>query len=144
MRVGQQECRKGSQKWIQRAVNRPPGVLDSLILARLPEARQITWRSPLVHDEYAEYRDAHFLSLVGAERLAPELAKFWPEGGPRWDGLAVAGKHNILLVEAKAHIEELFSPPTDASPLSRKKIENSLRETISYIGAKPRAERPPA
>jgi hypothetical protein len=44
-----------------------------------------------------------------------------------------------LLVEAKAHIGELCSPATQASPSSRKTIERALKDTISYVRAKPNA-----
>lgn len=49
------------------------------------------------------------------------------------------GKDGVLLVEAKAHIDEICSSPTGASPASLKKIKAALKETANYLGAKPRA-----
>jgi len=56
---------KGSQKWIQKLVNEKPNILNSLIRTKLdlPDTDTIPWRSPLVEDEYAEYRDQTFLDL---------------------------------------------------------------------------------
>ena len=42
------------------------------------------------------------------------LQHFGPSVGPQWDGLARSDVGNILLVEAKAHIDELFSPACQA------------------------------
>jgi hypothetical protein len=137
MRVNQAEGKRGSQKWLQRAVNYSPALLDNLILPKLAGASHISWRSPLVEDKFAEYRDSEFLKCVEAERLTKNLARFWPSRGPQWDGLAVSDAGDILLVEAKAHIGELCSPPTQASPSSRKMIEKALKEVASYVRAKP-------
>lgn len=43
----------------------------------------------------------------------------------------------MLIVEAKAHIAELFSPPSGARPESRAKIDKALGLTASYLKAKP-------
>jgi hypothetical protein len=131
---------RGSLKWIQRAVNQtPPRDLDGLILPRLAGAVGLTWVSPLRSDDYAEYRDAYFLEQVGVGHLSPALSAFWPGRGPQWDALARSDAQDILLVEAKAHVDELCSSPTDASEESRKKIEAALADTAAYLGAKPRA-----
>ena len=75
---------RGSLKWIQRAVNHHPGILNEPILRKLPSAVAIKWRSPLEADEFAEYRDADFLERIGAGGLADELSSFWPSRGPQW------------------------------------------------------------
>jgi len=137
VRVHQAEGKRGSQKWLQQAVNRTPAVLDGLILPRLAGAVRISWLSPLVDDKFAEYRDTDFLECIGAERLTTDLVKFWPRRGPQWDGLAVSDTGDVLLIEAKAHIGELCSPPTQAGPSSRRTIEKALKEIASYVRAKP-------
>ena len=137
MRVNRAKAKRGSQKWLQRAVNHTPAVLDAFILPRLEGASHVSWRSPLLDDNLAESRDSEFLRCIGAEHLASDLLKFWPRRGPQWDGLAVSNAGDILLVEAKAHIGELCSPSTQASPSSRKMIEKSFKETTSYVRAKP-------
>jgi len=139
MRCPQRKGERGSLKWIQRAVNNHPQLLDSSILSQLPKANSIQWRSPLERDEYAEYRDAQFLELVEAENLSEELSSFWPRKGPQWDALALSDKGDVLLVEAKAHIGELCSPPAYARDGSLKQIEEALNETISFLDAEPRA-----
>lgn len=126
MRVVQTEGKRGSQKWLQRAVNRSPEVLNGLILPRLAGASQIVWRSPLADDGYAEYRNSQFLTRIGADRLITNLARFWPQRGPQWDGLALSDVGDTVLVEAKAHIGELCSPPTQASASSRDIIETAF------------------
>ena len=39
----------------------------------------------------------------------------------------------------QSHVGELCSPGSQASPISRKKIEASLEEVSSHLGARPRA-----
>jgi hypothetical protein len=137
MRVIQPAGTRGSQKWIQRAINKHPNVFDPLILAEVPCAEHIEWLSPLEHDEHAEYRDNSFLNRIGCPELAPALVAFWPVRGPQWDALARTNNGDVLLVEAKAHIDEMFSSGTQASPDSRTVIESALTNTASALGAKP-------
>jgi len=80
-----------------------------------------------------------FLELIEAENLSEELSSFWPRKGPQWDALAMSDKGDVLLVEAKAHIGELCSPPAYARDGSLKQIEEALNETISFLDAEPRA-----
>ena len=129
MRVPQALAERGSQKWLQRAVNLCPALLDKLLLAHLPGVRGITWLSPLASDEYAEYSDSAFLELVGAGQLAPQLAGFWPDRGPQWDALAKFADDTILLIEAKAHIGELCTSPSGASEVPLRQIEAAFKET---------------
>jgi hypothetical protein len=139
VRVEQPPGEKGSLKWIQGAVNRNPAMLNDLILPRLSGATSIYWRSPLADDSYAEYRDADFLERVGVGQLAAELDAFWPSRGPQWDALAQCDDKAVLLVEAKAHIGELCSPPSRAGADSSEKIKAALEEAALYISAEPRA-----
>ncbi len=138
IRVEQPLGERGSLKWIQQAVNLNPDMLNEMILPRLVGGT-IRWRSPLLDDQYAEYRDFGFLERIGANQLSPELEIFWPSRGPQWDALAQCDDGNILLVEAKAHIGELCSSPSQARALSLEKIQAALDEAASFIGAQPRA-----
>ena len=79
-------------------------VLETALLPMLKGARSITWRSPLRSDDFAEYRDADFLKVVGLEEWSGALAEFWPQRGPQWDALGVSNQGDVLLVEAKAHL----------------------------------------
>jgi len=135
-RVEQPAGSRGSLKWIQRAVNLHPRVLDEPLLTQIPGAREVEWLSPLASDSYAEYRDGAFLDRIGASELRPQLAQFWPQRGPQWDALARTNCGDILLVEAKAHVAEMLSPATQARSQSLASIEASLGQVASALGAK--------
>lgn len=121
-------ARKGSQRWLQVAVNRRPHVIDEPLraAASLPHAAQITWLSPVESDAFVEYFDASMCDRLGLHLTKP-LHEFWPAGGPRWDGLARASTGDVFLLEAKAHIGEMVSPASRASEASRAKIGEALR-----------------
>lgn len=136
MRVAQPEGSKGSLKWIQRAVNTRASILETPIIAALPEAHHLEWRSPLISDELAEYRDAEFLNLLGLDALNTALEQFWPRGGPQWDALGLSDAGHVLLVEAKAHIGEFCSPPSQASSASLDKIRLAMAATADALGAR--------
>lgn len=127
MRVKQPIGTKGSLKWLQIAVNHAPHTLQP---THLPD---ITWLSPLQADELAEYRDGAFLERLSLEPLRSDLQAFWPRGGPQWDALGMTD-HGPVLVEAKAHLSEFFSPGTQASEESRRKICASLNRVKSDLG----------
>jgi len=99
------------------------------------------WVSPLESERFAEYRDGQFLAALGLSRLHDGLAEFWPEGGPRWDGLAIVNNPArsdglaYLLVEAKSYPEVAFGPGCRAQPDSRRAIETALRATRTWAGA---------
>ena len=136
-RIAQPLGGRGSLKWIQHYVNKAPHVLDCEILHYIPGSRSISWKSPLVSDDYAEYRDGDFLNLLGLDRLQAELAGFWPRRGPQWDALALSAQGDVILVEAKAHIPELRSPASQANETSLEKIRIALAEASAEFGAPP-------
>lgn len=135
-RVVQSLGTKGSLRWIQQAVNDGWASLDEPILARLPGATTIGWRSPMRDDDFAEYRDGDFLNRVGLSNLRSALKDFWPERGPQWDALGVSDRGDVLLVEAKAHIAEMCSPGTAAGPASFKRIHQALVACATNLGAR--------
>ena len=136
-RTAQPAGRKGSLRWIQRAIADPNQDLTSAIEARLKAP--VVWKSPLKSDGFAEYRDGDFLDLVGLDAHRQALATFWPARGPQWDALGVSRQGDILLVEAKAHVAEMCSPGTAASAASRSRIEAALTWAAERLKAKPRA-----
>lgn len=138
-RVTQPAGQRGSLKWIQRAVNLRPALLDDQILAARGGGGAVRWVSPRADDDYAEYRDRSFLERIGHAGLADRLADFWPSRGPQWDALATTDSGAVLLVEAKAHINELCSPGSSAAGDSRRQIEQALSVTASHMGARPLA-----
>lgn len=125
---------RGSQKWIQRAVNLYPETLDLPIGEKLGDI-DIEWLSPLKSDDYAEYRDKDFLDRLGVKLSLVPLSEFWPtRGGPQWDALAKTPKGKVFLVEAKAHRSEIASKGTGAKNLSREKILRSLETVKKHMG----------
>ena len=140
---------RGSRKWLQVLVNCRPGLLNDAISQRLPEPPgDIDWRSPLVDDHYAEYRDQSFLDrLAGSRHFRPpekpqqELSEFWPRFGPQWDALAVTDKGQIVLVEAKTHIPEMVTAPTQArGETALRKIQESLGRVKGFVNSKSPAD----
>jgi hypothetical protein len=96
---------------------------------------QITWLSPRESDAFAEYSDDAFLERLNVTLPKTSLEKFWPKRGPVWDGLGQTSRGDIILLEAKAHIAEMVSPPTAAGKISLPKIRTSLNETKRYLGS---------
>jgi hypothetical protein len=120
---------KGSPRWIRWVVNNAPELLNQQI-----GVGRINWRSPIASDNYDEYRGDAFLNRLGVTLPLRSLESFWPRGGPRWDALGRAESGEIVLVVAKAHVNELYSPATPASESSLPLIQVSLRETALGLG----------
>ena len=124
---------KGSQRWLQVAVNYCPTVIDRAIYDTGISLREpIVWTSPLASDNFSEYMDTTFLNQIGVRLNRRQLRDFWPNSGPRWDALARSGE-SVLLIEAKANIKELNSPACGAEPVSLAKIQAALHETRVFL-----------
>ena len=124
---------KGSQRWLQAAINNCPMVIDRAIRNTGIHLKEpIVWTAPLDSDDFAEYMDAAFLDRLGIRLDQRQLRDFWPNSGPRWDALARSGD-SVLLIEAKANIKELNSPPCGAKPTSLAKIQAALNETKAFL-----------
>lgn len=141
MRRGNQsrgKAEKGSQKWLQKLVNENPGTLNTLLTEKLNLSKddKIHWLSPLEKDDFAEYYDKGFLEKLGLSALAPELGKFWPKGGPHWDGIGKSESGKVFLVEAKSHIPELMSSLKATNPNSKQQIQESLNWTKRKLCSK--------
>jgi len=128
---------KGSQRWLQVAVNRKPDLLLSALQrsGAVAPGVPVTWSSPLESENFQEYRDLQALERTRVGNLKRPLNEFWPARGPVWDALATTSE-GPLFVEAKAHIAEADSPATKASPESRKLIEQSLAEARGFYAPK--------
>lgn len=128
-RVPQPQGERGSLKWIQDIIERAPNAL-------VPSGLDcIEWLSPLRSDDFAEYRDTAFLDVLGLGQHAEAIRAFWPSSGPQWDALGRSGD-TIILVEAKAHLREFFSPGTQAGPASKTVIDAALSEVKTALGAR--------
>lgn len=141
-RVPQQPASKGSQKWLQVLVNDRPDLINARLsqVLGLESDERINWLSPLRGDHFAEYRDEAFLKRLGVTLDRYPLAKFWPKRGPQWDGLAKTDRGSVILVEAKAHLNEMVSSPSGASPGSLARIKRSLLETKTFLRSKTPAD----
>jgi hypothetical protein len=130
---------RGSQRWLQIAVNRAPETLNAPLRQAMSLGTDdaIDWRSPREDDGFLEYRDGTFLDRLGCDPLSRRTLKaFWPARGPMWDGLARTSRGDLLLVEAKAHIPEIISGGTRASEESKAKIDAALRQTQKALAPK--------
>src|ERR1700722_4779013 len=112
-----------SEHWMRAAVGKP-----STLNRRIREAfawssdDRIEWLSPVMSDQYAEYFDEAFLERLKVTDLRVPLHTFWPRSGPRGDGLARTGSGKVILVEAKAHIDECVDLGTRAKAESGQRI----------------------
>ena len=136
---------KGSRHHLQDYINYYPEYLNCLILSSSYSlsnyvANHPKWISPLVKENYTEYRDKKFLEIIGLSKLSNGLSKFWPSGGPRWDALAKIegrnGSNGVILLEAKSHIGELKGSHCRSNPNSRGKIEQSLTLVKKELGVR--------
>ncbi len=127
-----------SEHWLRVAVNDVTDALNARVAQAFgwPSHDRIRWLSPLACDRYAEYYDQAFLDRLDLRDLCVPLSDFWPAGGPRWDGLARSESGKIVLVEAKAYVEEMVDFRSSASRDSLAQIERSLqRAKTAYRAA---------
>lgn len=142
MRVVQRADGRGSLKWTQRLINDFPDLLDSEIRRAVsigPEPL-IEWSSPRANDEFAEYRDQDFLRVIDASLTRRSLSSFWPARGPQWDALGRTSSGAVLLVEAKAHVNELLSGCSAKSERSLRMIREALDDTKGHYGVSDSAD----
>jgi hypothetical protein len=126
-------------------VNEQTALLNHAIrrVANFTPSTEIKWKSPLVDEGYAEYRDQDFINRLGLPPLRRALATFWPLRGACWDGLAVTKDGQPLLFEAKANIPELASTPTQASAKeSLALIHESLTVVQAAVNVEAKRRRP--
>jgi hypothetical protein len=91
----------------------------------------------------AELKGLDFLPGQKYRKVRSAWRTFWPPGGkPNWD--AVGWLHrsrgkDLLLVEAKAHVNELESTCQAKSAASRRRITRALEEAKEFLGAREEA-----
>lgn len=126
-----------SEHWMRVAANENSGALNQKIrdLFSWGEEENIQWLSPIKEDEYAEYYDQEFVDRLGISGLEVPLAEFWPKSGARWDALARTDTGKVILVEAKAYIEEGVDYKSKAGEKSYAKIKKALADAKSDFGA---------
>jgi len=126
----------GSQYWLRVAVNQARDIIDRELTKAVKATSPIEWISPITPD-YQEFKDQEFIDRLRVKLKEKQLSEFWPKGGPVWDGLARTADNKVFLIEAKAHIPEVNSPPSRASSKSLNKIAVSLNETRAFLNANP-------
>jgi len=130
---------KGSQRWLQIAIEEHPEVLLDVLREPLglSHTDTIDWQSPIKATAYAEFRNGEALRKVKVQsRIKKPLNEFWPARGPVWDALGIASSGAPIFVEAKANIPEAASPPSKASEESLKLITKSLEQTRNFYAPK--------
>jgi hypothetical protein len=133
----------GSQRWLQVSIDKHRAIIDRAFQDALGLSLNdaIEWLSPLLADQFREYRDMEALRRLGVQSLSHrKLNDFWPNRGPVWDALARTTSGELIFVEAKAHIAEAASPGTKASPTSLELIQRSLAEARRFYAPKATAE----
>ncbi len=128
---------KGSQRWLQLAVNRKQELLAEALRdsGALPKGASVSWAAPLECKRYAEHRDEAALAGAGVDlaRLKVPLRAFWPKGGPRWDAEGESSDGAAIFLEAKSHVSELNSNPTGArDPKAAALIRKSLQQARKH------------
>jgi hypothetical protein len=128
---------KGSQRWLQVAVENAPEAINAPLRAALGCApdESVQWVSPRRAARFQEYRDDEVVRRCGFELPAGALSAFWPLRGPLWDGLATVGGR-MILIEAKGHIPELVSTRTRAKGAALLQIRKSMREVQTALSPK--------
>ena len=81
-----------------------------------------------------------FFAATGRLDIVEKWQEFWPTSGrpPMWDAWAIAnedGNDVVFIVEAKANVPELASPPSGASSDSLTRILRALGDAKGFIGA---------
>ena len=133
----------GSQHWLRVAVNDAREIINRKVRAAvaLTASEEIEWISPL-RPAYTEYQDQQFVDKLRITLDRFPLKDFWPKGGPVWDALARTTEDTrttkrVFLIEAKAHITEIDSSESCASPKSLQRIAKSLNDTRAFLNANP-------
>lgn len=130
-----------SEHWLRVAVNERTESLNRRVAETFgwQDDAAIEWLSPIATDDYAEYFDQSFLDTLGFGDLDIPLSRFWPGSGPRWDGLGRTPGGRVILVEAKAYVEEAVDYRTDAQGASLRRIRRSLAIAKRAYKAHPKA-----
>jgi hypothetical protein len=133
----------GSQLQVQIYVARRQAELSVAVTRAIGSddlATSIRWTAPLEDQRFVEPYDGRFLEALELAQHHDELKRFWPEGGPRWDALAVVGQQGhpelAILVEAKSYPGEVYGPGCQASAESSvTQITAALRDTRAWLHA---------
>lgn len=128
MSIGRGE--KGSKFWMQTLVTIGEESLLHEIRKQLPGISTITWKSPGKNDNYKESKTTDIQEIKGID------LGFWPDNGPWWDAVGISDDETVLLVEAKAHIQETKTKCNATAEDSKRLIKQSLMATHKALSTK--------
>jgi hypothetical protein len=140
------KAQKGSKLLIQKYVNEKQEQLNEQILKASPslltfinEDLLIEWKSPLKEEGYREYMTG-FLNLVDVWKgKQSQLRNYWPQRGASWDGVAIVNgkqsENGLLLVEAKAHLDEMRSGSKAKNHDNNVLINKTINEVRTAVGS---------
>lgn len=118
----------GSKNALQLLANNHPDVFAKAI-----NSHNVQWISPIKADHYKE----HCNNFPELGVTSQSLNEFWPQRGPQWDGIAIdKDRGEYLLIEAKAHISELFNTNSRAKESSAQLIAKRLQELSNNLKSK--------
>ena len=117
--------KKGSKYWMQTIINSEM----KIELEKQIGIGNINWFSPLGEDDYVEYKlnQNYIVNLIG---IPKSFYDFWPSNQPQWDAIGMT-KDEIVLVEAKAHLQELNSNLSAKSEESKMLINESMKKVFN-------------
>ncbi|WP_026673773.1 hypothetical protein [Alkalihalobacterium bogoriense] len=141
---------KGSQYQLQKYVNEHRTEFNKAVLQASPSLLSFInkelifeWKSPLRDDNFHEYQDDFLKTIIKDEvelkKQEQLLRQYWTRRGPVWDGIAIVdGKDDrkgLILVEAKAHVNETYSQMKATADDSINKIKTTIHETKTAFGS---------
>lgn len=122
--------KKGSKFWMQTVVNLCDGiVLTKAIQSKDSNIGNIKWLSPLLKDDYRE------LKTYEIKGISKDQLDFWPDKGPSWDGVGIDENGTIILVEAKANINETRTKCSASNSKSINQIKSSMKSVHNKISS---------
>jgi len=135
-------CGYGSEWHLLRYLGYHRALFSQRIGAALG-ASQIEWLDfpfSSVGGPLRDDREFKGLAFLESEDILAKWSQFWPQSGnaQNWDAVGratIGGEKAWVLVEAKAHAEEIESRCGAKSQRSKAKIEKALRAVRAHVGA---------
>jgi hypothetical protein len=94
---------------------------------------EIQWLSPLTSDNYKEYQLNEIANKIPHHKLREVDWSFWPKNQPKWDAIGISPDDTLIMVEAKAHVNEFVSDKCRATkPHSRDIIEENIKDILGH------------
>ncbi len=125
--------RKRSKLWTGFLINFKKGKLLTDEIKKIDEKiNNIDWISPIIDDEFKEYK-LNQAQILKKLQIKKEDLKFWPDGGPQWDAIGIANDNTIILVEAKGNKQETKTKCTASAYKDPKKASEKATDNLLLI-----------